>query len=649
MSRSILKTAAKIRGTLRVPDVTIRGPQVRYLSAVLAVSLALLAQQKLTAHVGTIPPFLVFYPAVLATALLAGGGPGILATAGSALCAAWYFLPPFGAFSLLNRATLVSLAIFIAMNAALCALAETLREARRDKDAAQRLLAKAHADVQAEKEWLSRVLHSIADEVWLTDKSGRYTLANPAALREFGHDSVEGMEVQAAIAGLQVMRGDGSIRPPSEAPPLRALAGEIVRDEEQIVHTPHSGELRHRQVSASPVRNAQGEIIGSVSVVRDITERKRTESALQEADRRKSVFLATLSHELRNPLAPIRTAARLLESEQLSHADLARCRRIIARQVTQMASLLDDLLDVSRIERGEVALKKSPVELRQVLDAAVETARPLIDARQHRLSLDIESLPVMLFADPVGLTQVVSNLLTNAAKYTDPGGTIELRARTSPGGLVLSIKDDGLGIDAELRARIFEMFEQAHSERSRVDGGLGIGLALAKAYVQMHGGTIDVASEGRGRGSEFTVMLPATILASTRGAGQEEARTDAAFAAAPPASSSAPAAIPPAPAARRVLVADDNRDAAESVALLLTTAGYEVYTAFDGPEALEKVRRLQPDVALLDIGMPGLNGFTVAQHIRSSPWGGHVRLIALPAGGTSPTSDRQSPRASMNT
>jgi CheY-like chemotaxis protein len=276
-----------------------------------------------------------------------------------------------------------------------------------------------------------------------------------------------------------------------------------------------------------------------------------------------------------------------------------------------------------------VALKKSPVELRQVLDAAVETARPLIDARQHRLSLDIESLPVMLFADPVRLTQVVSNLLTNAAKYTDPGGTIELRARTSPDGLVLSIKDDGLGIDAELRARIFEMFEQAHSERSRVDGGLGIGLALAKAYVQMHGGTIDVASEGRGRGSEFTVMLPATILASTRGAGQEEARTDAAFAAAPPASSSAPAAIPPAPAVRRVLVADDNRDAAESVALLLTTAGYEVYTAFDGPEALEKVRRLQPDVALLDIGMPGLNGFSVAQHIRSSPWGGHVRLIAL--------------------
>ena len=211
--------------------------------------------------------------------------------------------------------------------------------------------------VQAEKEWFSQVLSSINEEVYFTDTQKRYTFANAAAMREFGHKTVKDIEVEKIIAHLTVLRPDGTPRPIEEAPPLRALTGEVIRDEEQITRIPRTGELRHRQVSSAPVRDASGKIIGSVSVVRDITERKRAEALLREADHRKNIFLATLSHELRNPLAPILTAARLLESPEATLADMKRCAPIISGQATHMAALLNDLLDVSRFTRGELTLK----------------------------------------------------------------------------------------------------------------------------------------------------------------------------------------------------------------------------------------------------------------------------------------------------
>ncbi|MGH8327306.1 MAG: ATP-binding protein, partial [Steroidobacteraceae bacterium] len=400
--------------------------------------------------------------------------------------------------------------------------------------------------------------------------------------------------------------------PMEEAPPLRSLQGEVIKDEEQIVRTPRTGSLRHRQVSSSPVRNANGEIIGAVSVVRDVTERKRAQAALEEADRRKNVFLATLSHELRNPLAPIRTAARLLESRDLSQENLKRCRTIIARQVGQLGSLLDDLLDVSRLTRGELTLKRSTVPLRQVLDAAVEAAQPLIGARHHRLELDFPPLMPRIVADSVRLTQVVSNLLTNAAKYTPEGGAIVLGFRLEPEALELFVRDNGIGLAPQQQEQIFEMFVRAEPAAERTDGGLGIGLALVKALVELHDGRVGVQSAGRDAGSTFTVTLPKSIVAASEAAPRDQAAADA-----PPAR------------LHRVLVADDNADGADVLATLLQLAGHEVHVAHDGLEALEIAARVRPDVALLDIGMPGMSGYDLAARIRSEPWGGGMLLVAV--------------------
>jgi len=468
--------------------------------------------------------------------------------------------------------------------------------------------------VQAEKEWFFQVLSSINEEVYFTDIHKRYTFANAAAMREFGHASVTGIEVAKIVSNLEVLRADGTPRPIEEAPPLRALTGEVIRDEEQITRIPRTGELRHRQVSSAPVRNARGRIIGSVSVVRDITERKRAETVLREADHRKNVFLATLSHELRNPLAPILTAARLLESPQATLEDSKRCSSIIAHQVTHLAALLNDLLDVSRFTRGELTLKRQCVRLQEILDSAVETARPAIDGRHHRLHLELPSAPLVLEVDPVRLTQVVSNLLGNAAKYTHPGGDITLGARLETDGLLIFVRDTGIGLAAENVADIFEIFLQLEPSSEQAQGGLGIGLALVKDLVELHGGRVQVLSEGRDRGSTFKVVLPRSVVLE----GDRACRSDAVTPA---------AAIPE--AARRVLIADDAQQGAEALAMLLERRGHEVHVAHEGKEALRLAAEVKPDIAFLDIGMPGLSGYEIATRIRREPWGRQMLLVAV--------------------
>jgi PAS domain S-box-containing protein len=715
-----------------------RTAAARYLVGTAVVSIAGAAHWWLANAFGPLPPFLMFYPAVLFVALFAGGGPGILATLLSALLADYSVIPPIGSFAVNTTPNLIALGVFVGTSLVLCTLAGRMRRVKwaqivaarqmelitvtmasiRESviatdiegriiflnDAAEGLIGRKWADVErhplssvlnisdavsrepqpdivggvlrsgtfasdgrefeltaqtgdtlpvevsgvpirsedgdvigavltfrdcserkrtekelqrlfdavhAEREWLSQVLSSINDEVYFTDTQKRYTFVNPSALREFGHSFVEGIEVEKVAASLTVLRPDGTPRPIEESPPLRALAGEIIRDEEQIVRHPRSGELRHRQVSAAPVRDAGGNIIGSVSVVRDITERKRVEDALRDADRRKNVFLATLSHELRNPLAPIRTAARLLEPTLVSPADLERCRSIISRQVTQMASLLDDLLDVSRFTRGELTLKKAYVPLQQVLDAAVEAAQPLINTKQHRLRMELLPSPLMLEADPVRLTQVVSNLLTNAAKYTDPGGEITLGCRLEADSLIIFVRDNGIGLAPEMYPRVFEMFVQIEPTKERSEGGLGIGLALVKALLELHGGNIDVHSAGREQGTTFTVTLPRSVIAA------EPARS--------PASDRGVREAP----SRCVLIADDNPDGAEILAMLLQTSGHTVHVANDGAAALDLAARIRPDIAVLDIGMPGLSGYEVARRIRCEAWGASMTLIAV--------------------
>ena len=362
-------------------------------------------------------------------------------------------------------------------------------------------------------------------------------------------------------------------------------------------------------------RNFARQLAATASVAlenaRLLAESQQTAAALREADQRKDVFLATLAHELRNPLAPIRTAAQLLESEQLSDEQLAYCRGVIKRQVSQMAHLLDDLLDIARITRGALALKIQPTCLRQAIEAALEAARPQIDARGHVVALDVPAGRLELTADPIRLTQILTNLLTNAAKYTPAGGRIEITVREDAGHWNVSVRDNGIGISPQLLPRVFTMFVQADDAGGGADGGLGIGLALIKGLVELHHGSIEADSAGRGRGSEFRVRLPRAGTAVAA----EEPR---------PAAIAAPAA-----GARRVLIADDNRDGAQSLALLLEAGGHQVRVVHLGKAALEQAQSLNPEVMLLDIGMPDVNGYEVAREVRKQPWGRDVLLLAM--------------------
>ena len=342
----------------------------------------------------------------------------------------------------------------------------------------------------------------------------------------------------------------------------------------------------------------------------DITQRKAQERDLVEADRRKDEFLATLAHELRNPLAPIRQAAAIARNENASEAQRRWSHNVIERQVQHMSLLLDDLLDVSRITHGTLQLRKQETDLQSVISVAVETARPVIDERRHQLAVEVPS-DLRVVADPLRLAQVLSNLLTNAAKYTHPQGSIGVVARVEQGELVITVEDNGIGIAPEELPKVFGMFAQVRSAQEHAAGGLGIGLALAKGIVDLHGGRIEAESSGVGRGSRFTVRLPGAIRA--------------------PAVHALPRARPGGTGVshRRILLADDNRDAAESLALLLRLEGHEVELAHDGPAALRVFESSKPEVVLLDIGMPEANGYEVARQIRAVPGGGDVLLIAI--------------------
>jgi PAS domain S-box-containing protein len=387
-------------------------------------------------------------------------------------------------------------------------------------------------------------------------------------------------------------------------------------------HSAADGNLAWYHIVASPLE-------GDVAVwFADITRRKQWERELVDADRRKDEFLATLAHELRNPLAPIRQAASIARNPNASDAQKRWSNNVIERQVQHMSLLLEDLLDVSRITHGTLQLRKQQSDLQSILSAAVETARPLIDERHHQLAVNVpEHLQVN--ADPLRLAQVLSNLLTNAAKYTTPGGLIRVDGEQRGGDLVVSVEDNGIGIDPQDLPKVFGMFAQLRSAQDHTAGGLGIGLALAKGIVELHGGRLEAASAGAGQGSRFTLTLPNAITVMP----------------------SAPrvASVTPGAAAhgKRILLADDNRDAAETLAILLRLEGHEVELAHDGESALRKYAEHQPDVALLDIGMPKGNGYDVARQIRarngSTRDGKSVLLIAVT--GWAQDSDKAQSRA----
>ena len=337
---------------------------------------------------------------------------------------------------------------------------------------------------------------------------------------------------------------------------------------------------------------------------------ERAEARLRDADRRKDEFLATLAHELRNPLAPIRNGLAIMRLAEHDKGAVEQARRMMERQLGQMVHLIDDLLDVSRITRGKLQLRKERLELAAAVRDAVDIARPLIDAAGHALEVRLPQDSVYLDADPVRLAQVLSNLLNNAAKYTERGGHIWVTAERVDAEVRLSVRDSGIGIPAEALTAIFDMFSQVDHSLERTHGGLGIGLTLVKHLVEMHRGTIEAHSGGIGQGSEFVVRLPVVAPAVS---------------ASHPLDDNGPAL----PAKCRILIADDNGDAADSMGAMLRLMGNEVRVVHDGVQAVEEAEAFRPDVILLDIGMPRLNGYEAARRIRSAWWSKGMTLVAI--------------------
>jgi len=361
-----------------------------------------------------------------------------------------------------------------------------------------------------------------------------------------------------------------------------------------------------------PEKDLIGSVVSCLCVGHDITERKRAEAAAHETSRRKDEFLATLAHELRNPLAPIRNAIEIMRLSPVREVRI-QARNMIERQLTQMVRLVDDLLDVSRITLGRVELRKQRTYLATVIQNAVETSRPLIEASSHELTVNLPASPVVVDADSTRLAQVFVNLLNNAAKYTPANGRIILTAVTEGSDVCISVRDTGIGIPQEMLPLVFELFTQVDRALDRAQGGLGIGLTLVKRLVEMHGGTVEARSEGEGRGSEFVVRLPLVATATT------------------PTFQAAQDADPDGgPGNRcRVLVVDDNRDANDSLTALLRLQGHITAAAYDGLEAISATEHFHPEAILLDIGLPKLNGYEAARQIRKQPGGERLMLIAL--------------------
>jgi signal transduction histidine kinase len=344
----------------------------------------------------------------------------------------------------------------------------------------------------------------------------------------------------------------------------------------------------------------------------EIAVRARAETALKDADRAKDEFLAILAHELRNPLAPIRNAVEIMRRRPLEDPQLVWARDLVERQLGHLAHLVDDLLDVSRITRGAITLAREPVLVQTVLTRALETIQPMIERHTHELLIDMGEPQLEVEGDLVRLTQALSNLLNNAVKYTEAGGRIKVTVSREENFVAIRVQDSGVGISPELLPRLFNLFTQAATTSDRAQGGLGIGLALVRKLVEMHGGTVAAHSEGEKRGSEFVVRLPLLAQSARRRW---------------PAAAAAEGRDRPTP--RRILVVDDNADSLESLAMLLRCEGHEVYTAADGLEALARAALCRPEIALLDIGMPKLDGVQVGRRIRAEPWGRAMTLIAL--------------------
>ncbi|MCL7421043.1 MAG: PAS domain S-box protein [Methylobacter sp.] len=469
--------------------------------------------------------------------------------------------------------------------------------------------------LQHERMFLRQVIDAAPSMIFVKDRESRFILGNEALARCYGTnpENLIGKSEQIfntdADEVARIQRDDLEVI--SSRTPKR-IPEEKVTCRDGIVHWYSTVKI--------PLLEDDNSCNKLLGVASDITERKRAEEALRLADRRKDEFLAMLAHELRNPLAPIRNAVQLLKMREDEDPKLVWSRNVIDRQVTHMARLLDDLLDVARIMQGKITLKSERFELTDIVNNAIETSRPLIESRGQELIVSQTTTPQWIEGDRVRLEQVLSNLLNNAAKYTSEGGTITLSVMRDNSDAVIKIQDTGIGIAPDILPQIFDLFTQADHSLAHSQGGLGIGLTLVRQLVEIHGGTVTAASAGVGQGSSFTVRLPALTMKSTD---TESTQTQSML---------------PIPKFR-ILVVDDYLDAAESLTMLLQAEGHEVETADCGLKAIEQAQSFRPQVVLLDIGLPDLDGYEVAKRLRALPETRDTVLIALTGYGQ--TEDRE--------
>ena len=497
--------------------------------------------------------------------------------------------------------------------------AERLRAEEALREANQRLelrveartaeLVHAHSVMAASEERLRIALDAGSMGTWELDSERRICHIDEVQCQLLGLPPNTRSVPLDILLTMTYSGDDGRVRTALEHA-LTAPVSEVLDYEYEFrVVRPTDGQVRWMLVRGRTIPQADGPP-RRIGVTVDITERKHTEQALQEADRRKNDFLATLAHELRNPLAPIRNAVELLRMKGPLPVDKRGPADVIDRQARALTRLVDDLLDISRITQNRLELRREPASLAAIVEAAIESSRPLIDAGSHELEVKLPDEPIVLLADVTRIAQVISNLLNNSARYSDKQGRINIEVKRDDMEAVVIVADEGIGIPASMLSRVFDMFVQVDRAQERGRHGLGVGLALSKQLVEMHGGHISAQSGGPGLGSTFEVRLPiaSDVEASVRNSGVKDDL----------------------PTSRlRLLVVDDNRDSVDSLSTLLRLMGNDVYMAYDGVEAVNSAHALRPDVILLDVGLPLRSGYDAARLIRGEPWGKNMVLIAL--------------------
>jgi PAS domain S-box-containing protein len=594
----------------------------------MAVPLTVALRAVAVPWIGTDAPYLMVLPVVVVIALVAGVGPGVVAAIGGSLAMEPSIGPATGALAP-AAAKVIRVAITVASAVVVARVGERLRAADASLRSKNRVLRAAYSARSAFVTGLQEANAELArsrerareSEAILRESEERIrtiTEAMPQIVCTLRPDgSPEYVNAQwKAFSGLDVAAtaavGWAGVLHPDDLVAAQACRRRVLASGE-----PHEVELRYRAIDGrfrwflsrlAPIGDGTGRVVRLVGAAMDITAHKEAQQALVEADRRKTEFLGMLSHELRNPLAPIRSSIYILEHAAPASEDARRARAVIARQSEHLTRLVDDLLDVTRIARGKIELRPTRVDLGDVLRRTAEDLRAVVEQRGIELALELPSANATVVGDATRLGQVIGNLLHNATKFTPPGGRVTLALTLAPDTAEIRVRDTGSGIDRALLDRVFEPFVQGEESLARTQGGLGLGLALVKGVTELHGGSVRAESAGPGAGAEFVVQLP---LAGPSGP--------------EPAVRGAPA---PSQGGRRVLVVDDNADAAESLAQLVALFGHTVEVAYDGASAIAKAHSWHPGVVLCDIGLPGLSGYDVARALREEI-GGAVQLVAL--------------------